>query len=573
MNGLAASLRNLGPARLAALAGVGLAVLGLLLFLSLRGGGQPMALLYGELDLRDSASVVQALDRARIQHRLGNGGAAVMVPADDVARARLLLASQGLPAGGSVGYEIFDRQDQLTTTGFQQNITQLRALEGEIARTIRSIAGVRNARVHLVLAKREPFQRDRQEAQASVVLTMAGAARLDREQVAAVLHLVSSAVPGLSPRNVSIVDSRGELLARSGQAVGGMGLALNAEEIRRAQEARLSRGVEEMLERIVGPGRVRVEVAAEMDFDRITENRESFDPDQQVARSVQSNTENSRSREANPNVSVANNLPNAEPNNAQAGSEENRTEETTNYEIGRTVRQLVRETPSIRRLSVAVLVDHAAERAEPGAAPAARPRSEAELTQLATLVKSAVGFDERRGDAVQVVNMRFAGVEETAPAESNLVFGIIDRASLTRLVETLVLGVVAVLALLLVARPAITRLLAAEAAPMSIPGLTPAMAGAVGALGTQGNPALAAIGGPGSPLALAGPAGAAALVGSASAGLLAGPAGNAEDERMIDVNQIEGQMRASAIRKVTELVAKHPDESLAILRGWMTAEA
>lgn len=577
MNALAASLRTLGPARLAALAGVGLAVLGLLLFLSLRGGGQPMALLYGELDLRDSAGVVQALDRARIQHRLGNGGAAVMVPADDVARARLLLASQGLPAGGSVGYEIFDRQDGLTTTGFQQTMNQLRALEGELARTIKSLSGVRNARVHLVLPRREPFQRDRQDAQASVVLTMAGAGRLDREQVQAVLHLVSAAVPGLSPRNVSIVDSRGELLARSGQAVGGMGLALNAEEIRRAQEARLSRSVEEMLERIVGPGRVRVEVAAEMDFDRVTENRESFDPDQQVARSVQSNTENSRSREANPNVSVANNLPNAEPNNAQAGSEESRTEETTNYEIGRTVRQLVRETPSIRRLSVAVLVDHATERAEPGsppgAAPAMRPRSEAELAQLATLVRSAVGFDDRRGDTVQVVNMRFAGTDDAGPAESPLIFGLIDRASLTRLVETLVLGIVAVLALLLVARPAITRLLAAEAAPVGIPGLTPAMAGAAGALGAPGNAAVAAIAGPGGPAALAGPAAARALSGPGGTKLLAGPGGAVEDERMIDMTQIEGQMRASSLRKVSELVAKHPDESLAILRGWMTAEA
>lgn len=573
MNGLATSLRTLGPARLAALAGVGLAVLGLLLFLSLRGGSQPMALLYGELDLRDSASVVQALDRARIPHRLGQGGAAVMVSAEDVARARLLLAGQGLPAGGSVGYEIFDRQDQLTTTGFQQTMNQLRALEGELSRTIRSLAGVRSARVHLVLPRREPFQRDRQEAQASVVLTMAGAARLDREQVQAVLHLVSSAVPGLSPRNVSIVDSRGELLARSGQAVGGMGLALNAEEIRRAQEARLSRGVEEMLERIVGPGRVRVEVAAEMDFDRITENRETFDPDQQVARSVQSNAESSRSREASPNVSVANNVPNAEPNNAQAGSEESRSEETTNYEIGRTVRQMVRETPSIRRLSVAVLVDHAAERAEPGATPSLRPRTEAELAQLATLVRSAVGFDERRGDAVQVVNMRFAGTEDVGPAESPLVFGLIDRASLTRLVETLVLGIVAVLALLLVARPAITRLLQAEAAPVGLPGLTPAMAGAAGALGAPPGAALPALAGPGATPSLAGPAAAQALAGPAGTKLLAGPADTPEDERMIDVAQVEGQMRASSLRKISELVARHPEESLMILRGWMTAEA
>jgi flagellar M-ring protein FliF len=568
MNGLAASLRALGPMRLAALAGVGVAVLGLLLFLSLRGGGQPMALLYGEMELRDAAGVAQALDRARIPHRLGNGGAAVMVPANDVPRARLLLASQGLPAGGSVGYEIFDRQDSLTTTGFQQTITQLRAMEGELSRTIRSISGVRNARVHLVLPKREPFQRDRQEAQASVVLTMAGASRLDREQVQAVLHLVSSAVPGLSPRNVSIVDARGELLARSGQAVGGLGLALNAEEIKRAQEARLSRGVEEMLERIVGPGRVRVEVAAEMDFDRITENRESFDPDQQVARSVQSSSENNRSTEQQANVSVQNNLPNADPNAGAAGSQESRTEETTNFEIGRVVRQLVRETPSIRRLSVAVLVDHAADRADPAAPPTARPRTPEELAQLATLVRSAVGFDERRGDAVQVVNLRFAGVDETPAPETPLLLGLIDRGSLVKLVETLVLGIVATLALLLVARPAITRLLAAEAAPAGIAGLSPAMAGAAGAaLAGPGGVAMAAIGGPAGSAMIAGPGGVPMLAGPAGSILGAG-----DDESMINMSQIEGQMRASSMRKVAELVGKHPDESLAILRAWMTAE-
>jgi flagellar M-ring protein FliF len=497
MNGLAASLRSLGPMRLAALAGVGVAVLGLLLFLGLRGGGQPMALLYGDLDLRDAGAVTQALERARIQHRIGQGGNAILVGADDVPRARLLLAGQGLPSGGSVGYELFDRQDGLTATAFQQGITQLRALEGEIARTIRSLSGVRLARVHLVLPKREPFQRDRQEAQASVVLTMAGSARLDREQVQAVLHLVSSAVPGLSPRNVSIVDSRGELMARSGQAVGGLGLALNAEEIRRAQEARLSRAVEEMLERVVGPGRVRAEVAAEMDFDRITENRETYDPDQQVARSVQSSSENNRSTEQQQNVSVANNLPNAEPAGGQAGSQEARSEETTNFEIGRTVRQLVRDTPSIRRLSVAVLVDHAAERAEPGAAPAARARTEPELAQLATLVKSAVGFDERRGDTVQVVNLRFAGVDEPGPTENPLILGLIDRPSLIRLVETLVLGIVATLALLLVARPAITRLLAAEGGGVAgLPSLTPAMAGAAGAIGVAGGGMMPALAGP-----------------------------------------------------------------------------
>lgn len=563
MNGALAGLRALGAAKLGALGLVGAAVLGLLLFLSMRGGNQNMQLLYGELDLRDAGAVTQALDRARVPYRLGNGGNAVLVPADDVARSRLLLAGQGLPSGGSVGYEIFDRQDGLTATGFQQNINQLRALEGEIGRTIRSLSGVRAARVHLVLPKREPFQRDRQEAQASVVLTMAGSTRLDREQVQAVLHLVSAAVPGLSPRNVSIVDSRGELMARSGQAVGGMGLALNAEEIRRAQELRLARGVEEMLERIVGPGRVRVEVAADMDFDRVTENRESFDPDQQVARSTQSVTENSRSTEAASNTSVANNVPNAEPSGGQAGTQESRTEETTNFEIGRVTRQSVRDAPMVRRLSVAVLVDHAMERAEGAAAPAPRPRTDEEIARLATLVKSAVGFDERRGDTVQVVNLRFAGVEEAAATETPLILGLVDRATLVRLAETLVLGLVAALALLLVARPAVTRLLSAPSAGGALGMLTPAMAGAAGAAISAG----------GAVPALAGPGGIAAITaGGARAGLLAGPGGT-EDESMIDVAQIEGQMRATSIRKVADLVAKHPEEALVILRNWMSAEA
>lgn len=561
MNGTMGGLKALGPMRLAALAGVGVAVLGLLLFLSMRGGQQNMQLLYGDMDLRDAGAVTQALDRARVPYRLGNGGNAVLVPSDDVARARLLLAGQGLPSGGSVGYEIFDRQDGLTATGFQQNINHLRALEGEIARTIRGLSGVRAARVHLVLPKREPFQRDRQEAQASVVLTMGGSARLDREQVQAVLHLVSAAVPGLSPRNVSIVDSRGELMARSGQAVGGLGLALNAEEIRRAQEARLARSVEEMLERIVGPGRVRVEVAADMDFERVTENRESFDPDQQVARSTQSVNESSRSTENNGNVSVANNVPNAEGGGGQAGSQESRTEETTNFEIGRITRQMVRDTPSIRRLSVAVLVDHAVERAEGAAAPAPRERTEAELARLVTLVKSAVGFDDRRGDKVEVVNLRFAGVEDGGTGEPPLIFGLVDRATLVRLAETLILGLVAALALMLVARPAVTRLLAAPEAG-SIGLLTPAMAGAAGAVLSAGG----AVG------ALPGPGGAGGGGGGGTRAI-SGGGGGGEDESMIDVAQIEGQMRATSIRKVADLVAKHPEEALVILRNWMAAES
>ncbi len=191
MKALLASLKALGPARLAALSAVGFGVLGLLGFLAWRSGADQMALLYADLDLRELAQVADQLARQHIPYRLAAEGAQILVPEDQVAQARVQLAKEGLPTGGSIGYEIFDRGDGLTVSQFQQQINQARALEGELARTIRAIQGVRAARVHLVLPKREPFARERQEAQASVLLTMAGFSRLDREGIQAVLNLVS----------------------------------------------------------------------------------------------------------------------------------------------------------------------------------------------------------------------------------------------------------------------------------------------------------------------------------------------------------------------------------------------
>ncbi len=240
MKPLLDGLKALGVARLAALGAVGLGMLSLLALLALRSGSSDqMALLYGDLDLRDSAQVTEQLNRQHIPYRLGAQGTQILVAADQVAQARLNLAAQGLPSGGSVGYEIFDRGDNLAFTDFQQRINQTRALEGEISRTIRAMRGVRNARVHLVLPHREPFSRDTQDAQASVLLTMAGVQRLDKEGVQAILNLVAAAVPGLRPQGITIVDARGDLLARAGEPTSQMTAALSADEIRRGTELRL----------------------------------------------------------------------------------------------------------------------------------------------------------------------------------------------------------------------------------------------------------------------------------------------------------------------------------------------
>ncbi|MCX8135339.1 MAG: flagellar basal-body MS-ring/collar protein FliF [Roseococcus sp.] len=561
MGALIAQVKALGRWRLAALGGLAVLLLAGLGLLVLRAGTPPMALLYGDLEARDAGAVVAALERQRVPYRLAGGGSQVLVPAEDVPRLRLMLAREGLPAGGSLGYEIFDRGEGLTTTPFQQEMNRLRALEGELSRSIRALSGVRAARVHLVLPRREAFSRERGEAQASVLLTMQGAQRLDREGVQAVLHLVVAAVPGLKPANVSIVDSRGELLARGGQAVGGLAGLATREELRRGEEARLARAVEEMLERVLGPGRVRAEVALEMDHDRVETREERFDPDNQVARSQHSITETSRSQEPQ-NVSVANNLPGAEPGGGGAGTQESRQEETTNFEIGRTVRNILRDQPVLRRLSVGVLVDGVTERRE-GQPPQFRERSPEELARIAALVRSAVGFNEQRGDRVEVVSMRFAEVEAAQPEAPGL-FGLgLSEALVARLAETALIGLLALLALFLVARP-VARRLSLSLAPAGA--LAGAAAGGGAIADARGAPLP-----PGAP-GVAVPSGAPGVAlppGMEAAGALPGFEGS---EAMVSVASVRGQMRASSIAKIVKLTEDHPEEALLVLRRWLTPE-
>ncbi len=524
MAGLINSFRALGPARLAALAAVAVLSLGLLAFLAFRNDAGPMALLYADLDLREAGQVIEQLDRARIPRQIEGGGSRVLVPADQVARARLLLAKDGLPSGGSIGYEIFDRTDGLTASGFQQAISQTRALEGELSRTIRMLQGVRAVRVHLVLPKREPFARERQDAQASVLLTMAGAARMDREGTQAVLNLVSAAVPGLRPQNIAVIDSRNGVLARAGQPVGIAGAVASAEEARRASELRLSRAVEEMLERTVGAGRVRAEATLDLDYDQVRETQEKFDPDGQVVRSQQSTTGSNRTSEAPNTVSVANNLPNADAGATQSGSQEQKQEETTNYEISKTVRILVREQPQLRRLSLAVMVDGVAARATDGTS-SWTARSPEELAGITALVRSAVGFNEQRGDKVEVISMRFTQPDEGTDTSPAPLLGLFDRADLLRLGQTGFIGLIVLLALLLVFKPLVLRLTQA-----TVPGVAGA---APRALNDRSDPAL-----PGAPMA--------------------------------DRN---APIQFPSINQISDLVDAHPNESAAVLRNWLLTDA
>jgi flagellar M-ring protein FliF len=371
------------------------------------------------------------------------------------------------------------------------------------------------------------------------MLVMAGAARLDQESVQAILNLIAAAVPGLRTTNIALIDSRGNLLARAGQPSSQVAAAQTSEELRHAAELRLARGVEEMLESTLGPGRVRAEVSLDMAFDQVRQTEEKYDPDGQVMRSQQTVSDNSRNTEQTNTVSVQNNLPNADAGANPSGSQSARQEETTNYEIGKTVRTLVSDQPQIRRLSIAVMVDGVVTH-QPDGGTAWQERPAEDLARIGALVKSAVGYDEKRGDHVEVVGMRFTDLDTAAAPERGGLLGL-EKPDIIRLAESGLLGVVAILALLLVGRPMALRL----AEPRGADAVAAALengGGAAGAALLEGPQQAASPGGGGAPgdHGLLGPGGTAAL---------AGPDG------LVNVGSIDGQMRASMLRQVAQLAA------------------
>lgn len=555
MQKLSGLLRTFGAIRLAAIAAVVLLLGSAFAWVILRSDDAKLALLYGELEPTDAAGIVQQLEAANVPYRLSADGRSLFAPEDQVARLRVTMAEQGLPTGGSLGYELFDRTDALGSTSFLQNVNLVRALEGELARTMRSIQHVKSARVHLVIPRRDLFSRDRQEASASVLLQMRGSARLTPPQVSAVQHIIASAVPGLAAGRISIVDGQGTLLSGRGGDGDAAGAAAGgpADERRRQLEERLARTIDQLLERTLGAGKVRAEVSAEMDFDRINSSEEIFNPDGQVVRSTQTVDAKSASTDSGPGapVGVAANLPDANVpvGQAAAGSSEQRSEETVNYEISKKVINHVREAGVVRRLSVAVLVDGTYAAAADGTR-AYQPRSAEELEQLASLVRNAVGYSKERGDIVDVVNMRFAEPEPADADEGEEADGLfgLDRSDLIRIAQSLAVLIFAILVLLLVVRPLIVRTtVAGAAAAVSAPGVKQVASDA-------------------SPPALPSPAG-KLPVPRGAAGEAAEPT-----EDMISVENIEGQLKASTLRRFGDVVDRYPEESLAILRSWLHSD-
>lgn len=552
MESLFNTLKSLGTIRLAAIGAVAVGLILFFVFLTSRLGGTEMNLLYADLDPSDSSKIVSQLESMNVPYELRSDGRQIYVPSQQVPKLRMQMAEQGLPSGGTVGYEIFDKTDSLGTTSFVQNVNLVRALEGELARTIRSISQIEEARVHLVMPKRELFSRREQTPSATVVVKTRGPGQLSKSQILAIQHLVASAIPRLEPTHISIIDARGRLLARGGTEDDptGAGFASTTEELQRAHEERVTRQIEELVEQTVGIGKVRAQVAAEMDFDRVTTNTEAYDPDGQVVRSTQTIEENAKSSEAGgaSNVSVQNNLPDAQQNNAGAagaGSASSRTEETVNYEITRTVKNHVRETGIVRRISVALMVDGTYSTNDNGDRVYAERNAE-ELKKIEALVKSAIGFDEKRGDTVEVVSMQFRALDGMDLDTKMPLFGL-TKADLFRIAEIFVLAIVGILVILLVVRPLIARTL--DALPSALDA-----AKEQALLADQSEDGFA----------LEGPSGTG----------VSGVFRDEEDgDQLINLDQVDGRVKASTLKKISEIVERHPEETVGIIRQWMYQES
>lgn len=539
--------------RLAAIAGVGVSILGFFIYLMSRVAAPQMELLYGDLEMGDSKAIVEKLAADKIPFEVRKDGAEIWVSKDRKNELRVRMAEQAMPSVGRVaGYELFDKQDALSSTSFQQNINYVRALEGELSRTIRAIDKVKVARVHLVLPKREAFAREANEPSASVILKMQGAARLDKAQVTAIQHLIAAAVPKMKPNRISIVDDKGTLLAKgydNDQEVA----SENAEALKMSTENRLARTVESMLERSLGPGRVRAEVSVEMDLSRAVTTEETYDPESQVVRSQVTVNENEENQDGEtPNVSVTNNLP--DPNASAASGNKSsskaaKTQETVNYEISKKVKNTVREMGEVRRITAAVLVDGVYDVAADGKK-TYRDRSPEETAKLEELVRNAIGFDRARQDQVKVVSMQFAGGEEQYAAEEpgEFIFGM-RRDFVEKIASNLGLSIVAILFLLLVLRPLIGR----------------AIESMQGQVGPDGRRLLTADG-----------SGVPQLAGPGAPAVPAPALGGEEEviaDELIDIDKVEGRVKASSIRKIGEIVDKHPEEALSIIRNWLYQEA
>ncbi|PTW60156.1 flagellar M-ring protein FliF [Breoghania corrubedonensis] len=462
------NLLELGPKRLIALALIGLATMMTVGFGAYYLSRPEMVMLYTGLEGEDVSRIGAALQDAGIPYDINAEGTAVLVNHSATARARMLLAERGLPRGAEAGYELFDQIGSLGLTSFMQEVTRVRALEGEIARTIQLMSGVRAARVHIVMPEKGSFRRDQQPPSASVVIRMDSADEVKTAE--AIRHLVAAAVPGMTADKVTVLDTHGTMLATGKDpANASAGMMASLEE---AVNARIQENIRTTLTPYLGLDNFEVSVTASLNTDRKHTNEVIYDPDSRTERSVRTVREEETSQNASsePPTTVEQNLPN-ENVTANAGDrsneENNRREETVNYEISSKTIETARDGYRVDRLSIAVLVDKARMMKTLGE-DAGEEAVDAQLADIKQIVASAAGIDAKRGDSVTVSMVDFiANGRDLEPVPPISLVELFVRQS-GNVINALTILIVAGMLVWFGLRPALAALVPAKAPPAQI---------------------------------------------------------------------------------------------------------
>jgi flagellar M-ring protein FliF len=427
--------------------------------------------LYTSLSDKDGGAILAQLQQMNMPYKMGDGGV-IMVPADKVHDVRLKLASAGLPKGSVAGYELMEAQ-RFGVTQFQERLNFQRGLEGELTRSIQTLSSVESARVHLALPNQNGFFRDQQKASASVILTLYAGRVLDKGQVAGIVHLVSSSVPEMSPKDVSVVDQTGALVSGPGDNNDLSGLDSQQVQQVRQLEASYTQRIRDLLEPVVGSDNLRAQVTADVDFSQVESTAEEFKPNQNSNQAAIRSQQTNEQMGAGANGAAATGVPGAASNQPQApatapingsaaplqaaqtpgtagaGGTTGRREAVTNYELDKTVRVVRNATGAIKRLTAAVVVNHVTKTDAKGKTTTV-PLSAEELEKLTALVKETIGFSEQRGDSVKVINTPFKVVVEELvetpfwkqPDNVELMRTLLAPAALTLLALIVVFGAI-----------------------------------------------------------------------------------------------------------------------------------
>jgi flagellar M-ring protein FliF len=482
-----------------------------------------------------AAQIVKELEQAGFAPLNSDDGSVISLPQEDIARARMVLAEAGLPAADATGWALFDTASTIGMNSFLQQINRLRALEGELVRSIESMDVVEDARVHLVLPERESFSQDRPEASASVIVRTVRGQSFERRQALAVRSLVAAAVPGLSPDRVTVLTAAGQtILAEEGTESGMDDAQIEIEE-------RLRRNIESILGAHVGAENVRVRVTAELETDRRLVVEESFNPETSVPRVVTTSNEESQSRDSAPgSVDVANNLAAMGADGAAGGSSENRNKasEEKQFEIGSVRTELVSEPGSIRRLTVAAVVNGTWD------GTTYTERSPQELERLAALVRTAAGINDGRGDLVSVESLQFAEDPALLDGEEGSFWADLVALHLGTMIRALMALAAIALVALLVVRPALRQL----GRPPEVEAGLPALDGLGGMQMALAGPM--ALGGPGDAMALALP-------------------GGGETEDYLSFSSVQGNVMRRYVDDFSRIVETEPEAAVRTIRAWI----